>query len=121
MNDRPTFENRDQWLIARWKSGNARVDEDLVLDTEPEPALYWFKGYMYDFPVGVAHAKEELTSDICSFLRDFFDERIACGVSLEGDIVSGGGPIEPSYLGEDAWWKAPEVLIRSWRGTHDRG
>jgi hypothetical protein len=109
--------NRDQWLVALWPSENPQVAEPLKLDTEIYPSLYWFRGYMWDF----TDDEPALPRTVVNFLRDFFAERYACGVRLEDDEVMRGGPVDTSYKGDDAWWNDPEVVIRSWGGTFDRG
>jgi len=112
-----TFGNREEWLIAHWRSRNPQVHEDLVLDTETYPSLYWFKGYMWDF----TGDEKSLAMDVVSFLNDFFEERVVCGVQWAEGQVKGGGPIDLRSLDEDGWWNDKDVLIRSWRGTYDRG
>lgn len=111
------FSNSDGVLRVEWPSQNPRVEEPLVLDCKGEPSLYWFKGYMVDFPAFIFGNERQQAREIVEFLRRFFAERIACGVNSDG----GGGPV---WLDEDeptAWWHEPGVIIRSWKGTRDSG
>lgn len=97
-----------------WKSANPAVEEALELQLSVYPSLYWFGGYMYDFP-GPA---EETPDHVVPFLQVFFEERIIRGIKLN----SGGGPIwtdEVEYSEFATWFREPGTEIRSWRGSHD--
>lgn len=90
------------------------MEEDLELKLSVYPSLYWFGGYMYDFP----GPDEETPAHIVPFLQGFFNERIVRGIMPN----SGGGPIwtdEVEYSEFATWFREPGTEIRSWRGSHD--
>lgn len=125
VSDRITSDGAD--LVVTWPSANPSVAENLVLRcTQPGyPSLYWFGGYMVDFPLSEG---QHLAREIVEFLIDFFEERIACGITPSG----GGGPVwlespsakETSDRGSSPrakWWEEEGVTLRTWRGTYDFG
>ncbi|MBI5705949.1 MAG: hypothetical protein HZC36_03045 [Armatimonadetes bacterium] len=91
-----------------------------MLKCNGEPSLYWYNGYMCDFPAFLHGTDEGQASAIVDFLQDFFGDRIVCGVVLNEEGKStGGGPIAVSDLDQDAWWSDPMAVVRSWTGKAD--
>jgi|CXWL01.1.fsa_nt_gi hypothetical protein len=134
LNEKITYV--DDFLKVEWPSQNPRVSENLVLSTENDPALFWFHGYFYDFPImkwitsnGLKRdiTDEEIAANIASFLRDFFDEKIGCGIEIVDEEKCGGGPVwyDTEFpegfdaTGYDIWWERPTVIVRSWKGNRD--
>jgi hypothetical protein len=118
----------DGVLRVEWPSENPSVEEKLVLDCADEVSLYWFRGYMYDFPLGVHGSIEERAEHVVSFLTKFFDEEVGCGVAIKDGKVMGGGPVwfkrYEEYVAtgksDKPWWWEPGTAVRSWRGTRDQ-
>ena len=100
-----------------WKSANPAVKEDLELKLSLDPGLFWFGGYMYDFPDIVHGTDEMVIVRVVEFIESFFNEEILCGWSTQG-----GGPIcitQPVWPEGSGWFCRVGQEIRSWKGTHD--
>ena len=100
-----------------WKSANPAVKEDLELKLSLDPGLFWFGGYMYDFPDIVHGTDEMVIVRVVEFMESFFNEEILCGWSTQG-----GGPIWLTLVvwpESTGWFCRVGHEIRSWQGTND--